>query len=145
MATTNMQVASQWLASDIPVYNYSSSTDIAANTVVAVDATNTVNNGTTNTGIGIVLPSTGGNPTLCIGVTVEVVKASQTGRVRTVGGIATVVCDGAVTANTIVDASASVAGRVAAHTAGKNSIGIALMTGADGDTIDILVCPAANA
>lgn len=143
MSTINVQLATTPLPSDLPCYNYGGS-DIPANTVVCLDGTNTITNSvsTLATGLGVVLPTTGGNPSVGFGVTMEVIKAGQTGRVRT-AGVALVTGDGAITAGTVVDVSVTTAGRVKAHTAGKYSFALALSTSADGEQLLINVLGAA--
>ena len=144
MSTANIQLASTPLPSDLPFYNYGVS-DIPANTVVILDAANTVNNAVPgNTALGAKLPATGGNPSLALGVTMEILKVGQTGRVRT-QGIAIVTCDGAVTAGAAVDASPTVAGAAKAHVAAKNSLGQALISAADTEQTLVLINPAPNA
>lgn len=148
MALTNVQSARVPLANDIAVYNYGV-TDIPAGIAVQVDATNTMNNSASapKTLLGVIPATEGGNPSLCIGITLTVVPASGQGIVAGPGQIAPIVCDGAVTAGGAIDASptAGKGGYAKAHVAAKNSLGIALATGADGDTIQALVAPAVNA
>ena len=133
MGIANVQVSSVWEAGDVAAFNYSGS-DIPAFRLVKIDATNTASNAVTGAPIpamvGVALPATGGNPDPCWGVTMEIIKAGNSGRVRT-RGIAPVLTDGVTTAGTVVDASATVAGAVKAHTAAKYSIGTALITAAD--------------
>lgn len=126
-------------------YNYGT-TDIPANTVVALDTTNCIGDSNGDATPGIVLPTLGGNPTLCVGITLETIKAKQTGRVRT-SGLAWAVADGAISPGAIVDASpnSNKAGLVTAHSAAKNSLGAARSKAADGDPVLIYVDPSANA
>jgi hypothetical protein len=139
MATTNVQQARIPTGLEIPVINLTG-TDIGANVAVRLDGSNKMTNSLTSaTGIAIALPATGGNPSPCIGLTVETIKNGLTGRVAGPGQIGLGVCDGAVTQGDSVDASAAVAGRIKAHTAAKFSLGLALTDGADGDTIPVLV------
>lgn len=148
MSTANTQAASFPNAQRIPAYN-ASGTDIPANTAVIVDSTNTMNNSasTPQTAIAVALPATGGNPSLCIGITASVIPAGGNGIVAGPGQIQPAVADGVITAGNICDASPTggKAGMVKAHTSGQPSIGIALATSADGDTIPVLVTPAQNA
>jgi len=78
-------------------------------------------------------------------VALETIKAGSNGRVRCFGPIASALADGAITGGTAVDSSASTAGRVKAHTAAKNAIGVALATAADGDRVPVMLAFAANA
>lgn len=145
MSTANVQLANTPIDSDLPCIN-NSVTDIPAFTVVIVDATNTITNSLTTlaTQIGVSLPATGGNPSVALGVTQEIIKANavSSGRVR-VAGVSQVTGDGTITAGTVVDASVTTAGRVKAHTAAKYSIGQALSTSADGEQLLILIGSAA--
>jgi hypothetical protein len=144
------QLAQTYGGLDVTFKNYGGS-DIAANLAVALDATNYVGDSTsTHTVPGIVLPTAaGGDPTLCIGVTMETVKAGGHGRVR-VKGIAAVQFYHAsltVAPGVMVDASAHSgdAGHVTLHTAAKASIGQTISGGASLDTILISVDPSLNA
>lgn len=145
MATTNVQMASFPTVYDFPVYNASASTDIPAGSCLSIDSGNLMSNSLSSvTAICVVASPTGSNPAVSIGIAVETIKAGSHGRCRGPGGIAVAICDGAVTAGTVVDASTAVAGSVKAHTAAKYSIAVALATGADTDTIPVLVtgpCP----
>jgi hypothetical protein len=138
------QLANLPLDSDEAFFNYGG-TDIAAGQVVAIDTSNVVGDGT-HTLPGIVLPTTGGNPTLSLGITMEVAKANAAFpcRVRT-EGVAVCTAQGAITAGATVDASATTAGMAAAHTAGKASLGFARSTAADGDPVMVYICPSLNA
>lgn len=130
---------------DIGVINLTGA-DITEGSVVCLDTT-AANLVPTYDGFSVVLPATGGNPDTPLGVLLENAKASGgQARCRTFGPIVPVVCDGAVTVKGLVDASVTTAGRVKAHTAAKVSMGMAMMTGADGDTILVMLLgPAPNA
>lgn len=145
MGTYNRQYAKTPLPSDLSVINLSV-TDIPSDTVVVMDTT-TANIVPLQDGYSVMLPATGGNPGVAVGVTQEIIKANGAlaGRLRT-QGICFAVCDGAVTVGTVVDCSTTTAGHVKAHASGKQSFAIALETGADQDTILILLgCNAPNA
>lgn len=150
MATTNVQMASVPMPSDIPVQNYSASVDIAAYQCIVLDTGNLVTNSATalNGGVSVILPTVvdSTHSADAFGITQEIIKAGQTGRVRT-GGISLAIADGAITAGAWVDASTTTAkvGKVRAHVAANQTIGIALETAADGDTIQVLVLPGKNA
>lgn len=146
MATTNVQMAQFPTVYDIPVLNKTGS-DIDAGTVLSIDSSNLMSNALTSVTAVCVKPSpTGSDPALAFAVALDAIKDGQTGRARGPGGIALVKCDGAVTAGTVVDASATTAGRVKAHTAAKYSFAYALATGADADFIPALILgPAPNA
>jgi len=147
MATTNVQIASFPLEGDLPVYNYSTTTAIAAGQAVMLDVANPVNNAVPgNYAIGVTLPASGGNPSICLGITVDTIPALGTGRVRP-GGVATVQCHGAVTIGTFVEATptAGKVGRVRTSTAAQPSIGLALTSGIDDDIIPVLVLLNKNA
>lgn len=136
------QLAKTPLPSDLPFFNYSG-TDIPADVAVSIDTVNVLGNAGVS-GIGIVPVAATGNVT--IGVTQTVIKAGSSGPVRTCG-IAVTTADGAITAGTVVDASAAASkvGFAKAHTAAKAQLGIALSTAADLDPVLVLVCPALNA
>lgn len=143
MSFSNIQTPDFPGYTDYPFLNKSGA-DIAADTPVTLDTT--ISDAlSSDTGIKIKANVTGGNPSLCVGVAIDTIPNGGTGRVRCFGPISNVKCDGAVTVGTTVDASASVAGRVAAHTAGKAQLGLALVTGADGETIPIMLGFALNA
>lgn len=142
MATTFDQLT-QTFVLDESCKNYGVS-DIAAGVIVKIDATNFVGDTAGDVLKGIALPSTGGDPSLCFGITMELIKAGGVGRVRTLG-IATAIADGSITVGTTVDASASVAGRAKAHTGGKASIGFARSGASDGDPVSIFILPSLNA
>lgn len=137
------QIATTPLAYDEVFFNYSTTTDIAAYTVVAIDTTNYVNDGT-HYAPGVILPATGGNPTLSLGITQEIIKFGQSGRVRTLG-LSYCTANGTITVGGTVDADVTTAGRILAHVAGKASLGQARSGGASGDTVLVFVCPSLNA
>lgn len=141
-ALANVQVAKTPLPTDIPVINLSGA-DIPADAPVHVDTTAGNQMGTgTNQGIPIIPFATDTIP--CLGTTMEIIKNGASGRVRPVG-IGTGVCDGGVTAGTFVDPSATANRSIKTHVAAKCSLGIALATGADGETIPFLYAIAKNA
>lgn len=143
MTFANIQVSDTPGATDYPFLN-NSGADIPADTVVALDTT--ISDAlSSKTGIGITLPSTGGNPSPCVGVTIDAIPNGGGGRVRCFGPISNGKCDGAITVGAAVDASPTVAGRIKSHAAGKFQIGLALVTGADGETIPFMQAFAANA
>jgi hypothetical protein len=129
--------------SDFAFFNYSGS-DIPAFVSVQADAVNVVGTNP-NEGIGIVPVAVTGN--VVIGVTMEVIKAGSYGRVRCFGPIAQTFADGVVTANGIVDGSATASriGFAKAHAAGKNQLGIALSTAADQDPVLVMLVGGFNA
>jgi hypothetical protein len=139
MALTYVQVASFPTVFDFPVYN-ASGTDIPAGSALSLDTGNLMTNAASSvTGIYVVISPAGANPPKALGFAVDTIKTLSTGKCRGPGGIASAICDGAVTANAIVDASEAVAGAVKTHAAGKFSIALALATGADLDQIPVLV------
>lgn len=135
----NVQLSTAPSYGDFPFMNYGN-TDIPAGVFVSVDATNLVGV-STNEGPGVVIINASGDPT--VGVTMEIIKAGNTGRVRT-QGIAAVQSDGAVTAGTWVAASAG-GGKVGYGIAAINNKsvgGIALNTSAaDADLLLVLLAP----
>jgi hypothetical protein len=141
MSTANVQLANMPIDADLACIN-NSATDIPAFTVVIVDATNTITNSITTlaTQIGVSLPATGGNPSIGLGITQEIIKANavSAGRVR-VQGISQATGDGTCTAGQILDVSVTTAGRVKAHTAGKYSFCQALSTCADTEQLIVLL------
>ncbi len=143
MSATYDQLAQTPLASDETFKNYSGS-DIPANTAVALDTTNYVGDSLGTTIPGIILPATGGNPSLCVGITMDKIKAGQVGRVRPLG-TAYAIANGTITPGQTVDADVTTAGRILAHTAAKASLGQARSGGASGDPILVFVNPALNA
>lgn len=147
MATTNLQLAEGPDTTSIAVYNASTTTDIPAYRAVIVDASNILDNALTKNQLAVTLPTDTTNPSVIIGFTRTIIPAGGSGRLIPAGPVTLAVCKGAVTAGTFVDNSvtASYTGMVATHTAGKNQCGIALATGADGDTIPVLLAVAVNA
>ena len=138
----HVQISRMALPTDIPVINLSGA-DIAADTPVHVDTTAGNQMGTgVNAGVPIIPFATDTIPV--IGTTMEPIKNGATGRVRCQGwGVG--VCDGGVTAGTMVDPSATANRSIKTHVAAKCSLGIALATGADGETIPFLYAIAKNA
>lgn len=122
---------------DVPATNKTGS-DIAANTVVKLDATN---------------PESGAVPCACIttagsgdypeGITIEAIPNTKTGRVRRLGE-AVVIADSAITAGDVVQAGTT--GQVRTKGAGVPQLGQAkTAAAASGDKIRILIDIAKNA
>lgn len=130
-------------ATDYPFFNYGV-TDIPASVAVGIDATNLLGTGT-NDGIGIIVPAADGDPT--VGVTMETIKASGSGRVRCLGPIAQMTANGTVVAGTYAQASGTTSKKGWAMTAGtaKGSLGIFLTGAADGESVLVLLGGAKNA
>lgn len=147
MATTNVQLVEGPDTNSIAVYNTSTTTDIPAYRAVIIDASNILDNALTKNQIAVTLPTDTSNPSVIVGFTRTIIPAGGSGRMIPVGPVTLAVCKGAVTGGTVVDNSvtASYTGMVATHTAGKNQCGIALATGADGDTIPVVLAVAVNA
>lgn len=147
MALTNVQVAEQPDITSIAVYNASTTTAIAANKCVIVDASNIMDNALAKNQLAVTLPTDTSNPSIIIGVTRTIIPALGSGRMLPTGPVTLATCKGAVTAGTVVDnsVSAGFTGDVATHTPGKHQLGIALATGADTDLIPVLLSTATNA
>lgn len=146
MATTNTQVLAGPRLDALPVYNYGG-TDIPAFSAVIVDASNIIDNAGVKNQLGVTLPTDTTNPSIIIGVTATIIPAGNTGMLQPAGPVIQVQCDGAVTAGSWVDNSTSSTktGRVKSHSGGKNSMGIALETGADADFILVMLAVGPNA
>lgn len=138
------QLAQTFGYTDIAVKNYGV-TDIAANVGVALDRTNYVGDGTHNE-IGVVITTNGASPVAGIGVTMQTIKAGQTGTIRSYGPIVQVglyLASGSVLPGDFLDWSATAAknGKVAPHIAGKITAGIAVSgTAVDGDPVLMMLC-----
>ncbi len=127
---------------DIPVYNYSGSTTIAAGTAVSVDSTNVLGTSGVNEGVGVIPIAAVGN--VSIGVAVDAIPPLSYGRIRVSGQVA-MTADGAITAGAVVDGSNTANKTAKSHTATKAQIGIALSTAADGEPVLVLLSLANNA
>lgn len=127
---------------DIPVFNYSGSTTIAAGTAVSVDSTNVISTSGVNEGIGVIPIAAVGNAV--IGVAMESIGPGAYGRVRVAGQVQ-MTADGAITAGGVVDGSNTSGKTAKAHAAGKFQVGVALSTAADGEQVLVLLCLANNA
>lgn len=143
MADTT-QHSSAYAAGDIAFHNYGL-TDIPAYVAVNLDTTSTslVSNSTTAPipdAYGCVLPTASATVIEALGVTMEIIKAGQRGRVRT-QGIAPMLCNGTVTADQCVMVSSTTAklGWAITQTSGLPQIGKALTTNTDGNTVDVLL------
>ena len=143
MAIT-IQYASQPLPGDVARVNYSG-TDIPANIFVQLDATNVVGV-STNTGVGVVIPTAAGAIPHGIGCTMETLKAGDAGRVRTQGDVLAI-ANGAVTAGQVLMISTTAAklGWVSTQTAAQPQCGIALSSAADGESVLVQIAFAKNA
>lgn len=120
---------------DYGVQNYSG-TDIPANYLVMVDTTYYLGNSSSPVGpadgIGVALPS--GSGVRCIGVTLEIIKASAAGagtagnggRVRFFGPQAVMLATAAIAINAQVMADGTTAGLVKTYTSSAVILGIAL-------------------
>lgn len=95
---------------------------------------------------GVLLPTNGGGVAGTIGVTVELIKAGATGRVRVLG-VYPCTAAGTVTYGGIVqiqDVTAHL-GQVKTCIAATRQLGMALDTATDGQQVRVLIIPAANA
>lgn len=140
MALWNIQLSTAPSLNDFAFKNNTGS-DIASGVCVIIDATNALSSALTDDGISVKLPTADGQ--LSVGVTMEIIKNGNVGRVRT-GGMAVVTASGVVTAGGPVMAE-SATGKGKAAGAAKAQVGIALSTAADADPLLVLVCPAFNA
>lgn len=144
-AIANVQINTAPNAFDFAFVNLSGAT-IPAFTPVKPDATAGNQLGTgTNEGCPIIPIAAIGDP--CIGMTMEPIVNGASGRVRVAGPVIPGICDGGVTAGQVVDFSSTANRSIKAHTATKAQAGIALATGADGETVPVLMtaCGANNA
>lgn len=140
MATTNIQIASIPNAYGlIAVYN-DSSTDIADSVPVQLDTGYILDNAGKNL-LGVKIPTTGGDPSQCFFVTKGTIPAKGTGLVQSAFPVVVGTAAGAITVATKVDAGATTAGTIVAHTSNKAYLGWALATAADGDVIPYLLAP----
>jgi len=140
MALWTIQLSTAPGLLDFPFMNNTGS-DIAAGLAVVVDSTNALSSSNTVDGVSVKLPAADG--ALGVGVTMEVIKAGNFGRVRT-GGQAAGTASGAITAGAAVMVE-SATGKIKASGAGNAQIGIALTTAADGDPVLVQIVPAKNA
>ena len=127
---------------DLSAYN-NAGTDIPAGTAVIVDAA-FVPSG--DFPMGVKIPATAGSIAEPAGVTVEIIKAGQVGRVRRAGSYPAT-ASGTVTVGDFlqVDSAAGKEGRVKTKGAGLAQVGRALNSGVDGDLINTDVILALNA
>ncbi|MFI0433148.1 MAG: capsid cement protein [Candidatus Nanopelagicales bacterium] len=137
------QISSTPSLGDFPFKNYGGST-VAANLAVIIDTSNVVSPTGTNNAAGIALPGSAG--VSVVGVTTADIAAGATGIVRT-SGIALIKCEGAITAGTMVQASATAlkVGWAKAHSAAAAQIGMAITSSTEGELIAVLLQPAKNA
>jgi hypothetical protein len=147
----NFQGAGVPGATDYVFRNYHASVDIPAHVYVSVDAVNVLQGAANATWglvdtVGVVVVASEGDPV--VGVTMEVIKAGATGRVRCFGPIAPMLSDGVIAANAFVQASATAlkVGYAKAAGSADASGGLALnTTAADGDTVLVMLGTAKNA
>jgi len=146
MGTAYMQMASLPTNGQEPTGYNAGTTDIPAHTVVVIDTGNLIDNSTTanKNMFSVTLPAATAG-LVAVFVTREIIPAKKTGRLFGAGEIALVTCQGAVTANTFVGTSGSVAGAVATYTATSPYLGVALTTGADTDEIPVYLLPGVTA
>lgn len=143
MATTYVQLAQAPSVYSIPVYNASTTADIAINSVLALDTANNLTN--TIPYIAVAVPGTN-TPKQCVGIACATIPSSTAGKMIPLGLIAQAVCYQTVNAGSVVDNCTvpNYTHRVQAHTGTSPQFGVALATGADGDTIPVLLAHAAN-
>jgi hypothetical protein len=133
----------------IPVYNYSGSTAIAAYVAVRADAANNVSdsNPYANQHLGVLPVNADGD--VVIGVMLVPLDTKSSGTMVPVGSgaIVPMTADGAITGNTFVMASggSSKKGFAKAQTSAAVTLGIALNTAADGEQVLVLLGGAKNA
>lgn len=135
------QFSSAPMAGDIAVKN-AGLTDIPANVAVNLDTGNLI---PTVDSICVVRPTTSATVIEAIGVTLEIIKAGTTGRVRT-QGIVPMIASGTVTADQCVMAGTASGkeGYGATQTTALPQIGKALSTATDGNTFLLLISKAFN-
>lgn len=134
MAQVN-QVAGTYLL-DIPVHNYSTTTDLAEGVAVIPD---TANPGGANTAMGVALPASDAKP---FGFLVSKIPFGKSGLCR-VYGIASAVASGTLHVGDIVMTDS--AGAVKAQTAGLAQIGIAVSEAVSTDRVLVLIERGKNA
>lgn len=144
--TYNVQMAGTPGYTDLPFFNYAV-TDIPAGCCVKIDAANAIKAANPSIeGIGVLITDTAGD--VVVGVTVDIIKASQSGRVRCPAPIAVCLADGTVTANTYVMASGTGTtkkGYVKTQTTGLATAGIALTGAADTEPVLVMLSNGKNA
>jgi len=143
MATTYVQLAQAPSVYAIPVYNASTTADIAVNSVVALDTANNLTN--TVPYIAVAVPGTA-TPKQCVGIACATIPSLSEGKIIPLGLVAAAVCYQTVNAGSVVDNCTvpNYTGRIQAHTGTSPQVGVALAAGADGDTIPVLLAHAAN-
>jgi hypothetical protein len=135
----------------LPVFNNSTTTAIAAFVAVKIDSGDLIADANpTNASIAVVAAASDGD--VCIGVTTEAIAASGGGNVAygsivPLGSTVPMTADGAITAGTYVMASggSSKKGFAKAITSATSSIGIALTTAADGEPVLVMLVGGKNA
>jgi hypothetical protein len=143
MATTYVQLAQAPSVYAIPVYNASTTADIAAYSAVSIDTANNLTN--TIPYIAVAVPGTS-TPKQVVGFTQSTIPSSSSGKMVPLGFVTNAVCYQTVNAGSVVDNCTvpSYTGRIQAHTGTSPQCGVALAAGADGDTIPIMLSHAAN-
>lgn len=140
MATTNIQIGSiPNPYTEIAVYNRSA-TDIPDGTPLQLDTGAILNNAGNNL-LAVAIPSTGGSASQCFFVSKGTIPAGGTGRAQSAYPVVYGTAAGAITVATKVDAGATTAGTIVAHTGNAAYLGWALATAADGDVIPYLLAP----
>lgn len=127
---------------DLTFKNYGGS-DIAAGLAVLADTSHPPSGDVPG---GVVLPTASGGVAGTIGITVEIIKAGGTGRVRVLGGYPCT-ANGTITYGDIVQASDTSAKLGWAKTCGAatRQLGIAMCGASNGEVVQVFVFPAANA
>lgn len=145
MTIAAFQVATVYMEGDLAVKNYGV-TDIPAGVGVNLDTGHLISSGVvTDDSIGVVVPTASATVIEAIGVTLEVIKAGGTGRVRTTGTVE-MIANGTVTADDCVMVGSTTAklGWGATQTTGLPQIGKALSTATNGNTFLLLISKAFN-
>lgn len=140
MADT-FQFSSAPMAGDIGVKN-AGLTDIPAGVCVHIDGGNLI---PTVDSICAVRPTTSATVLMPLGITLEIIKANGTGRVRT-QGMALLTASGTVTAGDIVMSGtvSTKEGYGATQTTALPQVGQAMSTATDGNTFLCRIAPAFN-
>lgn len=127
---------------DVVFKNYSTTTDIAAGMGVLADGTN---KGDATAPPGIVLPTTSGGVAKTLGITLEIIKAGATGRVRMLGG-AVGTSNATLTPGDPVQISdtSGKEGQIIAAATTARSVGICLTDCVAGDPILVWVSPTSH-
>lgn len=124
---------------DIGVRN-NSATAIPAGYALQLDTSLPIDNAGVSS-VYVKLPTTGEDPSRVVGVSLTTIPAYGQGVMRAIGPIVEGLADTIISAGGLVDASATNAGSISAHTSAKNSVGVALATAAVGDTIPYILSP----